>query len=1463
MQPEEIFLLAPRSLQRLLAEGQTAIQDGRYAEGIAALGGVLYEEDATVAEDLRGQDFFLVRPARGNYTQSLKNQAIRILSQLPEEGRQVLELQFGVTARKQLDDAISKRDILAIEDVARRFAHCQAGHDAMILLAQSKLSEGYSMVAADILQSLLDFPDARRRFGVRLAFSAAMAWLQAGKVDRATATLQLAARDFPNQSLTIGGQQIPIENAEAILSATRAWQTDGLTDRTAESWLTMGGNASRNAKSKSGMPLPNERWEWVIHSSRPEGLALREREEILRKSTSALLPRLELRTLDGLVMSRTNDSSLVGIDLESGLLVWRRPSSDGVAPLKRMTWDRTENPLSNELLSRVWGATSFGRFTCDSDMCYQVVYSQEDTPPMRGMAAVVQTRLEGISIARQGAILWSIGGDTGDEPALASAYFLGPPLPFGGQLYSLIEVNGEIDLVVLEPATGKLVWRQQIATSPFLPIQTDPHRQAQGLTPSISDGVIICPTGVGGIVALDLLTRSFRWGTTYSQAGATGGRGNGFNFPGGAFGSAEYDPLQSRWHDESLIVEKGVAVVTPPESDLLICYDLLTGEQLFSRKRGEACYVAGVDESNLIVVYPSRVQAIDLTARRSRWEIDFPDGLMLSGKGVWLEHGLLLPLTNRTLIEVDFQSGKIARQAVVAQPLGNLVAHQGQILSVGPTSITCYHTRDELEKTVEQRLGANPQDTWGMNHRSQLLLADKKYLESLELLLASYELNPNDDDTRFYLADTMLSGLRYDFERFAKYTDRLDSVLMATPQLWLSYLQLLAQGMLKQGDWNGAFQRLWEMMRERHAATIAGSMARSGDVKVTDHHSVELDHWIASQLGECFDQFSEEERVQASQQVLGELDRTKGTVLSVRRQLMKFFKQISVADKDNLLLAQALLDRGEQLGAEQLLQFLSSSNDSNTQKTATDMLRRDHSLDEILRRSTRDSGEARPGVAEPRELDDWHVGMVVPQVSSEAIYSVGRYTELLSQRFGRPAVSLAVADRSLAFYDVFGNPIYNLAFRQATSDLSGTFVRAEMRGGLILLETMSELVAFDFYRGFDRDSSQAMLWRYSLDSSSPLETFQPVHASFSVDELLGIATQRRKSDGRKYAAVGPLISGIKVVQSSNKVIGLDAHTGKSVWEREGYSDQTRFAGSSTSSILAIVDPKSGLTHRVDARDGSLLDTSTFLVKEMQERTPDRGVDIWNHWYSMDDWLIDYRAEGNSQVILRVWSPLREEVLAEWKLPKGARAGKTDDGSLAALDPTGKLHIVDLMSSEKFEASIPAESRLTGLQLLRFGQRIVVASNSSSGALRLGQSHSDVLINGSIYCFDLQKGQLCWAMPGRLNNMSIPLMQPRSSPFMVAFQPNGSAAGFSSSSIILIDLRDGRVASKIDELAPEQTVAFSMRLYPEDQQIAVAMGELNFRFLVTDQDRPPEPVVHFGSNRKQTREMIRDESSLFK
>ena len=87
-------------------------------------------------------------------------------------------------------------------------------------------------------------------------------------------------------------------------------------------------------------------------------------------------------------------------------------------------------------------------------------------------------------------------------------WYLGAPLPIGDQLFALVEERGEIRLEVLASADGSLRWSQPLAElDEGIQIgNRESHlRRVGGLSPSFSDGVLVCPTGAGTATAFDLV----------------------------------------------------------------------------------------------------------------------------------------------------------------------------------------------------------------------------------------------------------------------------------------------------------------------------------------------------------------------------------------------------------------------------------------------------------------------------------------------------------------------------------------------------------------------------------------------------------------------------------------------------------------------------------------------------------------------------------------------------------------------------------------------------------------------------------------------------------------------------------------------------------------------------------------------------------------------------------------------
>ncbi len=170
----------------------------------------------------------------------------------------------------------------------------------------------------------------------------------------------------------------------------------------------------------------------------------------------------------------------------------------------------------------------------------------------------------------------------------ADTFFLGPPLPLRGQLYVMAEVKDEMRLLALDATTGKLLWSQQLAMVESN-ITQDPVRRLAGVSPSYSDGVLICPTGAGCVVAVDLATRSLLWGYIYphpAEATVNGRRGR-MNTLQNAFYNNSNGPVP-RWLDGTATIVNGRVLLTPAEADALYCLNLADGKPVWAAAKPRA-----------------------------------------------------------------------------------------------------------------------------------------------------------------------------------------------------------------------------------------------------------------------------------------------------------------------------------------------------------------------------------------------------------------------------------------------------------------------------------------------------------------------------------------------------------------------------------------------------------------------------------------------------------------------------------------------------------------------------------------------------------------------------------------------------------------------------------------------------------------------------------------------------------
>lgn len=1466
---EDVFLMAPRPLARLWSEARRSIAQGRYADGIQALGAILQGSDS-LPDDLKAQDFFLARDADRVYRRTLKASARELLATLDDEGREILEIEFGVEARRQLDAATQARDFSKLQEITRNFPHTEASYDAMILIARQQLTNGFPIAAANAYQTLAEYPAARERFGVGLIQAAALCWMHADSPRNAASILLNGAELFPGGSVVIGGRQIPLTRDAQwleILESAAEFDLSRRDDSAPDDWLVGGGNESRDAVADITMPLPNARWTTLVHSSVPEKQALLELEEAQRQSDQVMIPKFEVRAVGDLVLAKTTDARVVAIDLETGLTEWPYYFHSNAVDLRNkdqsyLTSSSSEG-ISEELQMRVWGSSAFGRFSCGTERMYYITADPANVGYQgRNPVLAVSNELHCTSISGQGKILWQIKDDT---------FFLGPPLEYAGDLYAIIERNNETQLAAYDPNSGKLLWTQQLIHPVYSQLRYDRQRRSQALSPSIANGIAYCPTGAGALVAVDIVNRTLKWATAYSPEVA-----NNAAFQRSAFGFAgmDFSPLSARWQDAEIVVSEGVVVLSPPEANRFYCWDALTGRPTrppTDRRQGR--YIAGVRDGHVFVVGESGVQCFELRSEQAGpvWDVQYPGRSKLVGKGLWLAGSMIIPLSGNRVIEISTRvgdNGMLLNTAEVDQPLGNLFAHKGNLISASATSVSAYHTKYALERQVNERLAADAQDTWGLNQKAQLACASGDTEGSYKLLTESLKINPDNVDTVYLLIETLLQGLKEDFSTYHARAREVEQLVELGPQRF-RLLQYLALGSIRADRNIDAFDHLMSLMQQRSQPNSLSAESRSKQLQLSEIHTVDTDNWIATELARCYARASAEEKQMMSDRIGTQLRAISSQLLPLRLQQLRFYNWHPRAADSIIATAIDLLARGddEQVRAEHMLQPLLTHESEAIQATARKLLSRNTQRDSM---DFGPRGRAFPSIYETagglpfaelaKDADvsgslmqpiPWKQGNMETIIKGDSqLYPMGASLALQMERFGRPDIELRLSSNLLIVNNSNGDHVSDIEIRRASADTGIVPSQAVIRGGLILLETTSEIVALDMYRGLN-SPREGMLWRQSLQipGASPNARFRPPrHDLEDANPLLDVKGARRSSGGLT-SSVGPTTPCGVILQLGGSIVSLDAYTGREQWSRDGYDDRISIVADGL--IVAVTNPSLGQVELLDCRDGSTIDQRAYREN-------------WTHWFSYKGLSVDWSERSGSSndlivsprsntPVVRVWNPMTGDVVVpELQLARGSRASVCEGKYLAIVEPSSNLHFIDLEKQLYKLFEVETDETPLALHVTRFTDTIVVATSSEQTARRnriekieRPRGSNLLPVNGFIYAIDRRQSELQWDKPGILYGMFLPIPQPRNSPFMVAYRSNRDR-NMNTLSVAVVDLRDGSLPFSAEGI-PTNTGSpnFAMLLRPRTQTLNATIGSVDFMMRVTDQPKPPQPVVSFG------------------
>lgn len=1459
-----------RAVNRAIDKAREAMEAGSFDEAVHILGDVLQI----------GEDFFYRRDGAANLV-SVKAEVRRLLGSLPADGRQQLEMRYGAEARRRLQRALETGDRSLLADVSSRFFHTAAGYEATWLLALHHRDRGEPLAAALALRQLNDAPaDVTPKFQPALSLQAAACWLQAGMDELAAQELAALKAQYPDSQIQFGDRRIAIAPAgQNPLDWLAGLVNRGeVAEQTHGQWLVHRGTPHRNQALPINSPVVATAWRAPAYDNfvdiggelgepyteRGVRAAIYDVEQLAAGYGEALLPSAHPLVVGETIIFRTA-TQLVAVDAANGKRLWtaavdqqlqerlysdveaadevrrgrgaqlpgRQPIAQGLGRT-----DPAAVQLASALLTRVVSDATYGTLSSDGQQVFAVEESglAQMHPQYRHMRGTRRARaayntLRGYDVAT-GKLKWELGGEPGDlKLELAGHWFLGPPLPLGGLLYAMVEHDDEIRLVCLDayaPVGQRVQWSQSLCVLEQDAVGSQARRSA-GVSPSFADGVLVCPTASGAVVAVDLTSRSLLWAYQFPPDPSPQVRNCWLIPTTGAYYSTP------GWIDASVTIHRGCVLLTPPGSSRLHGLRLLDGSPLWEPvDRGDAVYVAGCYDDQIVLVGSSTVQAVHLETARVSWRTQFPGERLAAGRGFLAGDCYQVPLTDGGLAQVRLNDGEIA-----VRPLGGSAdedRHAGNLIAVGDR-VYCQHlygcdsylmvSNESLKRRLETNQG--DAEAWLIQGDMQL---QKGQLEQATASLRR-AITLGSEKARPLLAECLLRQLRADFSRFGSLREELEGLIGQGPQA-VRYWQMVAQGHTAQGkrvDAVRAYLRLAAVVVPGDGGELTSHIKDSEPAL-----SVRQDRLVAARLHQLWIEATDDERkaidaiiqtqleqtVAAAPQRPPTDDITTGTNPSSLQQAIDYFGWHPAS----LPLKWQRVEQLQSQGASPRVEIESALREILASAQRDDQARALAALAQLFADAQRwdaaawyagqlkeqfavvalPDGQTASEVAEkvlkdagvqPAGAAPWPGGQVHVRTAPAKIAAAGTRAMIADApplpQFGDALIEIDNSQHLVA--SNLNGELWRVPFRHPVTGhpiaISSHGHRIGAHGRLLVFSTGCYLLGIDT-AGSQQQAPGQIRWVQPLIDQYITGTAGPMFA-LPHWETTAWGTRRvtlRSAHSDPLGSLQPVVGRQVTFVRGRQLVSLDVLTGLPLWVREGVPEASEVFGDDE--CIYLVPPDRNVAQVYRTADGAAL--------------PTKRVPPWSHvMRAIGSKLLAWSSDGK-QVTVRLFDVATQQDLWTRTFDNSAKAAFADNGRLGVLQGDGKFQLIEVDSGKALiDAKVDPIDPLGAIFVLRHQNRYMLAATQSPNAdakhhkgwvvrplQRPGPTQTPA-INGAMHGFD-EQGRLAWSQPTR--NLSLPLNQPSASPVISLMCHWYSATGQnmvrSGACLVLVDVRSGRV-----------------------------------------------------------------------
>lgn len=1420
---------------------------------------------------------------------SLKGVTEEIIAGLPPAGREAWLRLISDRADAEFTEASRSGRWDVIRRIASQDVHSPAGHKAIELLANRHLDQNRPLAALRQFHRLLSSQSARREREPLLSIRAAAAWNCLGRPDQARLSLidlTQWLKEHPGKQTTVLnraipnaaevsrwlGDALPIESASRdivgpdrfasggmlLQASTPAFSPDAqvlwtsktlgfnvqITDED-RARFRFGGNDDLNRAD----PYPESEAETAaLVELGMEHLAQRDRQ---RKEIA--VPACEPVVINGRVVFRTLNR-IRSVDMNTGQLQWEsflddpafaeqfdlrnarrsvnipHEQNDILSPLNqrqsavvysRSRYDRTAGTLSTD--GNVLFALEDGGITARNTS-----YNQ---PGLRHAAPGSSNRLCAFDLDT-GSLRWQIGGPEGEHslPA-AGMFFLGVPTVHEDSIYVLGEQASLVTLLCLEPETGTIQWEQPIAPVNAA-VDTEGLRRIGGISPRSADGLIICPSICGLVVAFDPEQKRLAW-TKHYRTKLVARTVSRRVIQGPTRIDTDEVESTDRWLRDSTFVLAGRIIMAPLDCSELLCLDAVTGDTLWTQQRGQGLFVGAAYEDRVIVVDRSAVRALSLDDGKLLWDVSLNQRIP-TGRGLRTGSLFHLPIAvvspddpvpvniadpdvrastdnaavgnepptlSGRLITIDLKTGRLLVESDTPDglPLGNIVANEGHLLTQRYDSVLAMESLAAVESQLARRLEQEPANSDALESRARIRLHAGRLKEGLDDLQLAVQSTATQSALDL-LVDQSLEQLRTGREL----NDRTKAVL-ATARLNAtqrnSIDSIRSNRLVDDGSFTDAFEIL---LQTPQTDSETGQAFLVHDDPLTLSSTA----WIAARLRSVYEEARHDpaatEQVKKLDRVISEqLDQARSAPEpDALRHWLSRFTWHSLSTDARVALAQRLDPDQDGRKIDSLWATLASSTDQSIAATAQSNL-------------------PKTGIAAA-----WP--MAAPQVTTDEhkLNAARRFQVDMSGECS-PALqgwSFQVNINGVVALDPTGNERWTLTDQDlgsaplmTTSRHNGS--RIFSSGHLLAVSTGTEFSVFDIHSG-----NPKRLWLRRL-----VEPDAPGFFQMRRTHLLGSSVLISGSE--PVGSVDFLNSHSLVYRTGTTLRVVDALTGETIWTRDRIASDALIFGDEH--VLSVATISNAHCQLFNIRTGRLI-IEHFEIPLVGLLTTDGADPIVRQNRGTTHAMIRYDMRSGSPV----W---------EYLLPNNSSIRPDNGNNLIELHPDGRILVHDVATGETVvdvqgeKLSSPGRFYLhqTPTEYVFFSASARPTFRSPVRQLS-DQGSRQYKVEGPAYGIDRRTGKLIWQV--NLEPQFLAIGQPEELPFVVlACQsqerlPNGGLSPVRRSyPVQVLDTRTGQTLFSSDD--EQEILSYTSTGDASKKQASITYGQtiVNLDYSAAPQD----------------------------